>query len=481
MRYTIAMAETASTHGRGRVYLVDGSGYIFRAFHALPTMTRHDGTPVNAIYGFVQMILKLMDEAEGSPVAVIFDAEARTFRNDVYPEYKAHRPEAPEELVPQFPMFREVTRALNLPCIEVSGYEADDLIATYAKIAREQGLEVIIVSSDKDLMQLIRPGVWMYDPMRNRAIDAEAVVEKFGVAPEKVIDVQALAGDSIDNVPGVPGIGVKTAAQLINEYGDLETLLNRAGEIKQPKRRQNLIENAELARISRRLVVLKDDVPLEDGLESLEAGEFNLETLVPWLIEQCFDQILNRLRSRFNGEAKRTFDSILLRKLTALPTAVLTRYFTGYTIPGILKDEVLQNDPELAPDLRAFLDVLPREHGGEAVAKGEPARTHYDLVQHLASFEAWLEEARRTGVIAIHTEATGLSATASRLAGIALATEPGRACYVPLAHRSGAAQATLDLGDGGGDAPPQIATADALAGLKPLLEDGSVLKVGHDV
>ncbi len=255
------------------LYLVDGSGYIFRAFHALPPMTRPDGTPVNAVLGFTNMLIKLLADTGAEGIAVIFDTARTSFRNEIYPAYKANRPDPPEELIPQFDLIREATRAFNVPCVELANYEADDLIATYARLAREQGLEVTIISSDKDMMQLIGEGVAMLDPMKNRSIGPDEVVERFGVGPEKVIEVQALAGDSTDNVPGVPGIGVKTAAQLIGEYGDLETLLARAGEIKQPKRRENLMEFAEQARVSRELVTLKDDVPIEVPLDELRLAE----------------------------------------------------------------------------------------------------------------------------------------------------------------------------------------------------------------
>ncbi|MCG8508979.1 MAG: DNA polymerase I, partial [Rhodospirillales bacterium] len=233
------------------LFLIDGSGFIFRAFHAIRPLTRPDGTPVNAVYGFTTMLMKLLEDTDADYVAVIFDRARRTFRNDIYPDYKANRPDPPEELIPQFALVREATRALNIPAVDMDGYEADDLIATYARQAREQGAEVTIVSSDKDLMQLVGDGVKMFDAMKSRTIGPDQVREKFGVGPEKVIEVQALAGDSSDNVPGVPGIGVKTAAQLIEEYGDLETLLNNAEQIKQPKRRQALIDEAEKARISR--------------------------------------------------------------------------------------------------------------------------------------------------------------------------------------------------------------------------------------
>jgi DNA polymerase-1 len=275
--------------------LVDGSGYIFRAFHALPPMTRPDGTPVNAVFGFVNMLAKLIAENPGQRIAVVFDAGRRSFRNDIYPAYKAQRPDPPPELVPQFGLIREAVDAFGLPAIELPDWEADDLIAAYAKAEIEEGGRVVIVSSDKDLMQLVRPGVTMLDPIRQKPITEAEVVEKFGVPPAKVVDVQALAGDPVDNVPGVPGIGIKTAAQLINEYGDLETLLARAGEIRQPKRREMLLAHAEAARLSKRLVTLNDRAPLPLPLEALALREPDREKLAAWLAQQNFRSTLARL------------------------------------------------------------------------------------------------------------------------------------------------------------------------------------------
>src|SRR5260221_244677 len=251
------------------VYLIDGSGFIFRAFHALPPLSRADGTPVNAVLGFTNMLMKLIGESDADHIAVIFDASRTTFRNRLYDLYKAQRPECPPELEPQFKLIREATEAFNVAQVEMEDYEADDLIATYARQAVAAGATVTIVSSDKDLMQLVGDGIVMLDPIKNRTIGPDEVREKFGVGPDKVIDVQALCGDSVDNVPGVPGIGVKTAAELINTYGDLETLLARATEIKQPKRRQSLIDFAEQARVSHALVRLKDDVEVPQPLGAL--------------------------------------------------------------------------------------------------------------------------------------------------------------------------------------------------------------------
>ena len=289
------------------LYLVDGSAYIFRAYHALPSLTRKsDGLPIGAVSGFCNMLYKLIEDARADAAvdyfAVILDAARETFRNEIYPDYKGNRPPAPEDLVPQFPLIRDASRAFGLPTIEMDGFEADDIIASYARIARKAGVHVTIVSSDKDLMQLVGDGVEMLDPMKQRRIGPDEVVEKFGVGPDKVIEVQALCGDSTDNVPGVPGIGVKTAAQLITEYGDLENLLAHVGEIKQPKRRQNLEEYAELARISKELVTLKQDVPLELDLDALKLSNTDPEELFPFLEQMEFVRLAERIRAK-QGDA----------------------------------------------------------------------------------------------------------------------------------------------------------------------------------
>src|SRR5882757_3962726 len=305
MAKTKAPAAAAAKNGNGdnkpirNLYLVDGSGYLFRAYHALPPMNRPDGTPINSVYGFCRMLVAdLLDKPEVDHVAMILDSSEVTFRNQIYDKYKANRPPPPDDLIPQFPLIREAAKAFNITVCELDGYEADDLIATYARLAVEAGATCTIVSSDKDLMQLIRPGVEMMDPIKKVKLGPEAVMEKFGVAPDKVVDVQALAGDSTDNVPGVPGIGVKTAAQLINEYGDLETLLARAGEIKQPKRRESLEQNAELIRISKKLVTLRDDVPTPAEPENFAKRPPDPNVLLPWLEQQGFKSLLQR----FTGE-----------------------------------------------------------------------------------------------------------------------------------------------------------------------------------
>ncbi len=413
------------------VFLIDGSGFIFRAFHALPPMTRPDGTPVNAVYGFTTMIMKLVEETDADHIAVLFDTARRTFRNDIYPAYKANRPPPPDELIPQFALVREATRALNIAAVELAGYEADDLIATYTRQAREAGAEVTIVSSDKDMMQLVGEGVTMLDAMKNRKIGPEQVRDKFGVGPDRVIDVQALAGDSSDNVPGVAGIGVKTAAALINEYGDLDTVLARAGEIKQPKRRQALIEQAGNARISRDLVTLRDDVPVTDTIDTFAVREPEPEVLLKFLREQAFKSLLGKMESRL------------------APAAAGARA------------------------------------GGAPPA---PEETAYELVQGTDALKRWIAQAYEAGVVAVDTETTSLDAMRADLVGLSLSIGAGRACYVPLAHTTPARQGSLDLGDGGGGKgaageapPPQIPMDEALALLKPLLGDASVLKVGHNI
>jgi DNA polymerase I len=417
------------------VYLIDGSGYIFRAFHALPPMTRPDGTPVNAVYGFTNMLLKLVEDSDAEFIAVIFDAGRRSFRNDLYAGYKAQRPPPPPELVPQFALIRDATRACNVPAIELAGFEADDLLATYARQAAALGHKVTIVSSDKDLMQLVGGTIELFDPIKSRRIGDAEVREKFGVGPDKVVDVQALAGDSSDNVPGVPGIGVKTAAELINTYGDLDNLLARAGEIKQPKRREALMASADLARLSRDLVRLRDDVPLPATLDSFARREPDAAQLLPFLKENQFRTILARVE------------------------------------PRLAKGSV----GELRPiDARPAKPSAAESAASQAVA-GD--RSGYVLVQDLAALDAWITQARAAGFVAFDTETTSLDTMLAELVGFSLAIRPGAACYVPLAHKVGGG----DLLDESGPAPRQIPLADALTRLKPLLEDDSVLKIGQNV
>ena len=447
------------------LYIVDGSGFIFRAFHAIRPLNRPDGTPVNAVFGFTRMLMKLLRDTEADHIAVIFDAARRNFRNDIYPDYKGHRPDAPEELVPQFPLIKQASEAFNLHTIEIEGFEADDIIATYARQATEAGAEVTIVSSDKDLMQLVNDKVGMFDEMKNRRIGRDEVFERFGVGPEKVVEVQALAGDSVDNVPGVPGIGVKTAALLINEYGDLDALLERAGEIKQNKRRENLIEFADMARISLQLVTLKDDVPVDLPVDELDVPPHELTKLVPWLATQGFDAILAELRSALTDEEMESFDAIFAEAFETLPAD--------------------KRDRALRKTLAAI------EEGGGASLAGAPsdptaapAEIAYELVQDEAALQAWVDRARKASVVAVDTETTSLDAMQAELVGLSLSVQAGKACYIPVAHKAAGSQGALDLGDGGEageEAPAQIPRQKALDILAPLLDDPSVLKVGQNI
>jgi DNA polymerase I len=450
-------ASTASDEAtRAPLYLVDGSGFIFRAFHALPVLNRPDGTPVNAVLGFTNMIMKLLADLGADAVAVVFDAKRNNFRNEIYAEYKANRSDPPEELRPQFGLIRETVEAFCLPCLELEGYEADDLIATYARLAREQGREVTIVSSDKDLMQLVRDGVRMLDPIKNKPIGADEVREKFGVDPDKVVDVQALAGDAVDNVPGVPGIGVKTAAQLITEYGSLEALLERAGEIRQPKRRESLQTYAEQARISKRLVRLDDQVPVPVPVDRLKVREPDHQRLIDFLREQGFRTVVSRLEAELRKDG-RLVDGAGAAAPAPAPAAP---------------------SAEASPAGRAASPAAP------AVAAARPSlptgRGRSVLVQEAAELARWIGRALDAGVVAVDTETDGLDAQSCRLVGFSLSVEPGEACYVPLAHVApDAVSGGLDLS--GSEAPRQIPTEEAMALLKPLLEDASVLKVGHNL
>ncbi|HEY9080458.1 DNA polymerase I [Magnetovibrio sp.] len=425
------------------VFLIDGSGFIFRAYHALPPMTRPDGTPVGAVYGFTAMLLKLVEDTDADHIAVIFDRARKTFRSDIYPQYKAHRPPPPDDLIPQFELVRDATRAMGLKAVDMDGYEADDLIATYVRQAREQGAEVTIVSSDKDLMQLVGEGVVMMDAMKNRIIGPDEVLEKFGVGPDRVIDVQALAGDSADNVPGVEGIGVKTAAQLINEYGDLEGVLANAQNIKQPKRRERLIEQADNARVSKQLVTLCQDVPVEVPLDDFDVVKPDVGTLLDFLREQNFKSLVSKVEARGvsigdNGNKTKRAASSTTQNVNAVPAV---------EIPT--------------------------------------AQAEYELVQDEEALKRWIAAAMEAGVVAVDTETTSLDAMSADLVGVSLCVTPGRACYIPLAHKGAEAQGGFDFGDGDGQgdqgAPEQIPLAQALALLKPMLEDPGVLKVGQNI
>ncbi|HEY4344311.1 MAG TPA: DNA polymerase I [Parvibaculum sp.] len=441
------------------LFLVDGSGYIFRAYHALPPLTRKsDGLPVGAVSGFCNMLYKLIedtkDEFEPTHLAVIFDASSKTFRNDIYPLYKAQRPEPPEDLRPQFALVRDAVRAFTVPCVEMIGYEADDLIATYARLAQKAGARVTIVSSDKDLMQLVGDDIDMLDTMKMKTITRPEVIEKFGVPPEKVIEVQALAGDSVDNVPGVPGIGIKTAAELINTYGDLETLLARASEIKQNKRRENLIEFAEQARISKRLVTLDENVPIDVPVEDMGIHAPDPERLIAFLKDMEFSTLTRRVAEK---------SGVDIDKVAAAGTHPAQAALTGGGAKPAGKKET--------PSQRGGTPGVLRTDTNPAFADAK-----HIGVTTLAELQACIARARQAGVVAIDTETDSLDPMQARLVGFSICSEPGHACYVPLQHGSGD---NLDLDNKANS--EQIPLKDALAALKPLFEDASVLKVGQNL
>ncbi|MDJ1016675.1 MAG: DNA polymerase I [Paracoccaceae bacterium] len=425
--------------GKGHhLSLIDGSAFIFRAFHALPPLTRKsDGLPVGAVSGFVNMLWKTVEDNKGADapthVAVVFDKGSHTFRNELYDLYKANRDEMPEDLRPQIPLTREATRAFNIACLEQEGFEADDIIATLARQAREAGGRVTIVSSDKDLMQLVGDGVEMFDAMKNLRIDRTGVEAKFGVQPEKVIDVQALAGDSVDNIPGAPGIGVKTAALLINEYGDLETLLDRAEEIKQPKRRETLIENADQIRLSKVLVTLDQHMTLDYGLDSLEVREPVADDLLSFLTGMEFRTVTRRVAEALGVKVPVIQDNDA----------------GGAEMPDTPAEEAPPFDPE-----------------------------SYISITELEVLDSWIDKARARGWVAVDTETTGLNEMTAELVGVCLAVEPGEAAYVPLTHKASSADDLFgsdDLAEG------QLPLKDVLARLKPLLEEPSVLKIGQNM
>ncbi|MCX8504102.1 MAG: DNA polymerase I [Beijerinckiaceae bacterium] len=465
------------------VFLVDGSGYIFRAFHALPALTRKsDGLPIGAVAGFCNMLWKLLrDSVAGerpTHLAVIFDHSSETFRNRLYSEYKANRTEPPEDLRPQFKLIRDAVRAFDIPSIEQKDYEADDLIATYARLATEAGATTTIVSSDKDLMQLVGNGVSLYDTMKDKRIGREEVIEKFGVGPERVIDVQSLAGDSVDNVPGVPGIGIKTAAQLIEEYGDLDTLLARAGEIKQPKRREALIEHADKARISRDLVRLETHVPLDVPLEDLAVHDPDPRLLIAFLKAMEFNSVTRRVVEAYDAEA-----SLIEADPELAKPGAGTSWQSGATKPVTADDEPARADgasggATAAADVGLWTpQALVAERAAEAVAH-KIDRSGYLTITDLATLDAFIAEAREEGVFAVDTETSALDAMAADLVGVSLAVRPGRACYIPLAHRS---EGSADLFGGNELLAGQIPIRDAIARLKPLLEDRSILKIGQNL
>ncbi|WP_170582396.1 DNA polymerase I [Ruegeria arenilitoris] len=425
-----------SKFGKGcHLHLIDGSAFIFRAYHALPPLTRKsDGLPIGAVSGFCNMLQRYVDGDHGpdapTHLAVIFDKGSHTFRNDMYDLYKANREAMPEDLRPQIPLTRQATEAFNIACKELEGYEADDIIATLACQARQAGGRVTIVSSDKDLMQLVGDGVEMLDAMKNKRIDREGVFEKFGVYPERVVDVQALAGDSVDNVPGAPGIGIKTAALLINEFGDLETLLDRAEEIKQPKRRETLIEKRDQIELSKRLVQLDCETPLDFTLDDLELRDPDPDKLMEFLAEMEFRTLTKRIADKLGVE------------------------------PPVIAD-------------------TPAPAADEPQAEDIPFdASKYECVRDAAALRKWIEQAYERGWLAVDTETTGLNEMIADLVGISLCIEPGEACYIPLTHRDGASD---DLFGSDALAEGQMPLDEALEMLKPVLEDPSILKIGQNM
>ena len=423
--------------GKGHhLHLIDGSGFIFRAYHALPPLTRKsDGLPVGAVSGFCNMLFKIIEDQKGSNapthLVVVFDAKGKTFRSDIYPEYKMNRPPAPEDLVPQFPLTRDATRAFGLACIEQEGFEADDIMATLAIQARDAGGHVTIVSSDKDLMQLVGNGVEMYDAMKNKRIGSEQVVEKFGVGPNRVIDVQSLAGDSVDNVPGAPGIGIKTAALLINEYGDLDSLLERASEIKQPKRRETLIDNADQIRTSRDLVTLKTDMKMDCDLDDFAVHAPDPEVMLKFLSEMEFRTMSARIANKF----------------------------------GVSAPEIKASDKSNAEN-----DIIELKH--------IPINTkNYELIDNTNDLNRWIKKIYQRGYVAVDTETTGLNDMIVDLVGICLSVEIGEACYIPLGHTDGEG----DLFGGASLCSGQINLEEALTILRPVLQDPSIIKIGQNI
>jgi DNA polymerase-1 len=470
------MSTSSSTPVKAgdHLYLIDGSGYIFRAYHALPPLTRKsDGLPVGAVQGFCNMLYKLLRQmsAEDQPthIAVIFDKSSKSFRNEIYPQYKAQRPDAPEDLVPQFGMIRQATVAFNVACIEQDNYEADDLIATYARQAEAAGATVRIVSSDKDLMQLVTDQVALYDTMKDKEIGRDQVIEKFGVPPEKVIEVQALAGDSVDNIPGVPGIGVKTGAQLIEEYGDLETLLSRAGEIKQPKRREKLIEFADQARISKQLVTLETNVPLDHQLDEFGVVEPEPKALIGFLKALEFTTLTRRIAADLEADAGEIE-----------PVEVT---FKGWPPEGAEVDELgaPKDDDAANGGASVYSEDADPAVGQAATAIADRIRavaldhSAYEAVTSMDRLEQWIAQIREAGLVAVDTETTSLDNMQARLCGISLSVEPGKACYIPTGHR-----ASDGLDFGGGDLK-QLPEADVLAALKPVLEHPGIVKIGQNL
>jgi DNA polymerase-1 len=473
--------------GKGdHVFLVDGSSYIFRAYHALPPLNRKsDGLQVNAVLGFCNMLWKLLrdmpEDNRPTHLAIIFDKSEITFRNKLYPDYKAHRPPAPDDLIPQFGLIRDAVRAFDLPCLEQNGFEADDLIATYARLATERGASTTIVSSDKDLMQLVTDKVLMYDTMKDRRIGIPEVIEKFGVPPEKVVEVQALAGDSTDNVPGVPGIGIKTAAQLIVEYGDLEQLLFRATEIKQPKRREALIENAEKARISRKLVLLDDKVDLEVPLDDLTVQEPDARKLIAFLKAMEFSTLTKRVAEFSEIDPSNVAAGTGGKSDAAAAPAPAKPAGASGDLFAEAPPTPARTGTGGKEDKASSLKGTPislAEARKEAARKLPFDRSKYQTIRKLDELHAWIARARDAGRFVIDTKASSIDPMQADICGIALSLAPNDAAYVPLAHKqAGGGAGLFDAGL----APDQIGEDEALQALKPLLESPGILKIGFNI
>jgi DNA polymerase I len=464
------------------LYLIDGSGFIFRAYFQSTNQdpkynSRSDGLPVGAVRLFCNMLWSLIKGKAIDPkpthLAVIFDYSSKTFRSDFYPEYKAHRPEPPADMRPQFGLIRQATKAFNLPCIEKENYEADDIIATYARMAVEAGATCRIVTSDKDMMQLIGSGVDLFDPGKEKPVGEAEVLEKFGVTPDKVVDVQALAGDSADNVPGVPGIGVKTGAELINTYGDLETLLLRAGEIKQNKRRENLIEHAELARISKRLVTLEKHVPDLEPIASFAVDIPRASDLIGFLKAMEFTTITKAIATALDADVSAIEPvSVEVKHWPpegGVPDAATQQSPFRRKAEGVQQEAILplsggSTENDHAAEMEAHLRAIPVVHAD------------YETVSTIESLKRWIAIAEDQGFCAVDTETDSLDAMQANIVGFSLATAPGKACYIPLAH-----QGQGDGLFGSGALEGQLQRDEALALIKPLLANPAVLKIGQNL
>ncbi|PPR28342.1 MAG: DNA polymerase I [Alphaproteobacteria bacterium MarineAlpha9_Bin1] len=410
---------------KGLLTLVDGSAFIFRAYYALPPLTRSDGMPINAVLGYCNMLWRLITDNKSDILLVIFDTARKTFRNNIYSEYKANRSEPPDDLKPQFSLVRDATEAFNIFYVEKSGYEADDIIATYATKANSENWNVQIISSDKDLMQLVHDNIYMYDPMKMSVIGEEEVYKKFGVKPDRVRDVQALAGDSIDNIPGVPGIGIKTAAELINEYGDLENLLQNASQIKQPKRRESVIDYSDMARLSMKLVSLDTNIDEIRDFKEFMRKDIDLKKLEKFLSLQGFNSLLSRLPNQENLSDKRS----------------------AYVV---LPNDKIQKDNK------------------------KSIKIDYKLITEENEFLDFVDEIIEKGIVSVDTETTSLNAMEAELVGVALCIEPGKAVYVPLQHKSKDENNVITC-------PKQLDLNFVLGKLKPILEDEGIIKIGQNI